>query len=96
MATKKQSTVKKPATGIEKQKAAGLRSAAIVAEGDVADSEQFARWISACMSDLTLGTMSPEVGNSSSAMAGKLLKLTELRLKYGPKGGSALQLVGSK
>jgi hypothetical protein len=48
------------------------------------------------MSDLTLGAMSPEIGNSNSAMAGKLLKLTELRLKYGPKGGGALSLTGSQ
>ena len=95
MAKQKSSTVTKSKTVLAKQKQTELRSAAIIAEGDVADSTQFARWISACMSDLTLGAMSPEVGNSNSAMAGKLLKLTELRLKYGPKGGASLSLIGN-
>lgn len=94
MAKKESSAVAKSKARVAKPKPAGLRSAAIIAEGDVADSFQFARWISACMSDLTLGAMSPEVGNSNSAMAGKLLKLTELRLKYGPKGGGSLPLIG--
>lgn len=66
----------------------------MIEHNDVADSQQFARWLSALMSDLTLGAMSPEVGNANSAVAGKLLKLTELRLKYGPKGGGNLQLLG--
>lgn len=94
MAKKEPSVAAKSTARVAQQKPAGLRSAAVIAEGDVADSHQFARWISACMSDLTLGAMSPEVGNSNSAMAGKLLKLTELRLKYGPKGGGNLALTG--
>ncbi len=39
--------------------------------------------MSAMMSDLVEGAISPSVGNAAVNAGGKLLKIVEMRLKYG-------------
>lgn len=39
--------------------------------------------MSALMSDLIEGTVTPQVGNATVNAGGKLLKIVELQLKYG-------------
>ena len=54
--------------------------------------------MSALMSDLIEGTVTPQVGNATVNAGGKLLKVVELQLKYGkpnPDGSRMpLELVG--
>jgi hypothetical protein len=49
--------------------------------------------MSALMSDVVLGDMTPVAANAVINAGGKLLKATELQLKYGKRGGSPLVLV---
>jgi hypothetical protein len=55
--------------------------------------------MSAMMSDLIEGKISPGVGNAACNAGGKLLKAVELTIKYGQKGPGTgektLQLAGS-
>lgn len=44
--------------------------------------------MSALMSDLIEGNVSPQVGNATVNAGGKLLKVVELNLKYGRKDES--------
>jgi hypothetical protein len=49
--------------------------------------------MSALMSDLIEGSITPQVGNATVNAGGKLLKVVELQLKYGkqePDGGRRL------
>ena len=46
----------------------------------------FAGMMSALMSDLIEGTITPQVGNATVNAGGKLLKVVELQLKYGKNG----------
>jgi hypothetical protein len=73
------------------QKAAS-RSAPLIAGGDITNAQQFARVMSAILSDALTGAIKPAEGNLACNAAGKLLKVTEMQLKYGPKGGGPLQL----
>ena len=65
------------------------RSANIAARG-ITNEHQFASLMSAMMSDAISSALTPGVINATCNAAGKLLKITELRLKYGRK----LKLIG--
>lgn len=63
---------------------ANARSIAL-AQGDIKTGTQFAALMSALMSDLLLGKVTPGIGNATCNAGGKLLKVVELQLKYGTK-----------
>jgi len=77
------------------QKNAPPRSLAVATKG-VKTGEDFARLMSALMSDLIEGRVTPNVGNATCNAGGKLLKVVEMQYKYGTKGpgqpGKALVL----
>lgn len=56
-----------------------------VAENGVSTGGEFASMMSALMSDIIEGSITPQVANAVVNAGGKLLKVTELQLKYGQK-----------
>lgn len=54
-----------------------------IAAGGLETGSQFARFMSAMMGDLVTGRLAPNVGHAAVNAGGKLLKVVELRLKYG-------------
>ncbi len=60
----------------------------------ILNSRDFARGMSALMSDLITNAVTPQIGNAVVNAGGKLLKIVELEHKYGiQRGGSkVLQL----
>lgn len=70
------------------------RSHELTRGADVKDVQQFCRVMSALMSDALSGAVSPGPGNLACNAAGKILKATEMQLKYGAKNGSPLVLTG--
>jgi hypothetical protein len=72
--------------------AAATRSGPIAAAG-VQSGEDFANLMSALMSDILDGSVSPMVANAAVNAGGKLLKITEMQHKYGtPKESKPLTL----
>lgn len=67
-----------------------------IAEGGVYESHRFAEYMLALMTDVVRGAVTPDVCNASCNAGGKLLKMVELQLKYGPKGGAPLNLTGPR
>lgn len=63
------------------------RSLAIAARG-VTTSNDMAQLMSALMSDLIEGRISPGVGNATCNASGKLLKVVEMQYKYGTQPGA--------
>jgi hypothetical protein len=61
------------------------RSLAIAQKG-VRTGKDFASLMSALMSDLIEGRVTPNVGNATCNAGGKLLKVVEMEYKYGTKG----------
>lgn len=59
------------------------------AEKGVKTSRDFANLMSAVMSDLIEGRMSPAVGNATCNAGGKLLKMVEMQYRYGAPGSAA-------
>jgi len=55
--------------------------------GKLQTSKDFANFMSALMSDLVEGKISPNVGNATCNAGGKLLKIVEMEYKYGTKDG---------
>jgi hypothetical protein len=92
MAVKKQGAVEKREEILEKP---ASRALGIISGGDVKTGGKFAELMSALMSDLVMGAMTPDVGNATCNAGGKLLKVVEMQHKYGPKGGD-LALIGPK
>jgi hypothetical protein len=82
MATK-QATTDKPEKSDEQQ--GSPRSLDIAKRGIKTDSD-FANMMSALMSDLIEGKVTPSVGNATCNAGGKLLKVVELKYKYGTQG----------
>lgn len=75
----------------------GPRSRSIAAAG-VYTGNDFAKLMSALMSDLIEGRMTPAIGNACCNAGGKLLKVVELQFKYGmpsPTGDRTLGLIGT-
>ena len=73
------------------------RSLDIAAEG-IRTGGDFARMMSALMSDIIEGKVTPQVGNATVNAGGKLLKVVEMQCKYGtqsPKDSTKiLDLIG--
>jgi hypothetical protein len=61
------------------------------AQQGIHTSQQFAGTMSALMSDLLEGAVTPEIGNAVCNVGGKLLKVVEMQYKYGapPKSANA-------
>lgn len=55
----------------------------------VKTSADFANLMSALMSDLLAGTVTPQVGNAACNAGGKLLKIIEMQHRYGTPDGKA-------
>lgn len=72
--------------------AAPTRSGVIAAAG-VQTGEDFANLMSALMSDVIEGSISPNVANATVNAGGKLLKVVEMQYRYGtPKESKPLTL----
>lgn len=77
------------------------RSLAIASAG-VKTGTEFASLMSALMSDVIQGRLSPQISNAAVNAGGKLLKMVEMEYKYGPRGGATptaqptLSLVGGE
>ena len=54
-----------------------------IARAGIRTGGQFAEMMSALMSDIVEGTITPQVGNATVNAGGKLLKIVEMQLKYG-------------
>jgi hypothetical protein len=74
--------------GIEPQNDSTPRSLAI-AERGIRTGHDFANLMSAVMSDLIAGRMTPSVGNAACNAGGKLLKVVEMSHKLGSGSGGA-------
>ena len=61
------------------------RSLLIAAKG-IRTAQDFANMMSALMSDLIEGKVTPGVGNATCNAGGKMLKAVELQQKYGTDG----------
>jgi hypothetical protein len=61
------------------------RSLAVAAKG-IRTGNDFANLMSALMSDLIEGRVTPSVGNATCNAGGKLLKVVEMQFKYGTLG----------
>jgi hypothetical protein len=57
-----------------------------VASKGIKTGKDFAKLMSALMSDLIEGRVTPNVGNATCNAGGKLLKVVEMEYKYGTKG----------
>lgn len=90
---------KEPST-IAKREATDAKSlvprSVAIAERGITHGQQFAELMSALMTDLVTGAMTPDVANATCNAGGKLLKIVEMQHKYGPKGGGNLALTGPK
>lgn len=62
------------------------RCLGIAAKGIKTDAD-FANMMSALMSDIVEGRVTPSVGNATCNAGGKLLKVVEMRYKYGTDAG---------
>lgn len=68
------------------QASAGTSSGAVgIASLGVHTGEDFAKLMSALMSDVILGTVTPDIANAACNAGGKLLKVVEMQYKYGSK-----------
>jgi len=65
----------------------GARSLPLARAGVKTDRE-FAGLMSALMSDLIEGNITPAVGNAAVNAGGKLLKVVEMRHRYGSQSGN--------
>lgn len=54
-----------------------------VANGGVETGEDFARLMSALMSDVIEGRVTPDIANAACNAGGKLLKVVEMQYRYG-------------
>lgn len=87
MPAKSKAVTEKPATSVEVN---GKPRSLAIAESGVKTSADFARMMSAIMSDVIVGRISPAVGNAACNAGGKLLKMVEMQHRYGrPASGSA-------
>lgn len=89
MAKKERSAAKSSQASTEKSNA---RSVAI-AERGVRIGTDFADLMSALLSDIICGDITPAVGNAACNAGGKLLKIVEMQTKYGT--GKSLRLAGA-
>jgi hypothetical protein len=57
-----------------------------IAERGIRTGNDFANLMSAMMSDLIEGRVTPSIGNATCNAGGKLLKVVEMQCKYGTQG----------
>ena len=69
-----------------KQQEQQPKSLPIAAKG-IKTSGDFSDFMSAMMSDLVEGKLTPSVGNAACNAGGKLLKMVEMKYKYGSRSG---------
>ncbi len=55
----------------------------VIASAGIASSMDFANLMSALMSDIIEGRVTPSTGNAACNAAGKLLKIVEMQYKFG-------------
>lgn len=55
----------------------------VIGERGIINASDFADYMSAVMSDLVSGAITPQVANAACNAGGKLLKVMEMRMKYG-------------
>ena len=70
-----------------------------IARKGVTTGEDFARLMSALMSDVIEGTISPGVANAACNAGGKLLKVVEMQYRYGqqqPKEERSFVLIAGR
>jgi hypothetical protein len=82
MAHKKQTRTDKDQASSERRQQPAPKSLAI-AERGINTAQQFASLMSALMTDLLNGSVTPGIGNATCNAGGKLLKMVELNQKYG-------------
>ena len=58
-----------------------------IAENGIGTGKEFAQFMSAMMSDLVGGRITPGVGNAACNAGGKLLKVVEMQHRYGTTQG---------
>lgn len=56
--------------------------AAVIGRQGVKDGKDFANMMSALMSDVLDGTVTPDIANAACNAGGKLLKIVEMEFKY--------------
>jgi len=56
-----------------------------IADKGIRTSQDFADYMSAMMTDVVTGAVTPQVTNAACNAGGKLLKAVELQMKYGAK-----------
>jgi hypothetical protein len=86
MATKKSSGNKQNKTASGKtapQAKRAVPKSLAFAEAGIHTAQQFAGLMSALMTDLLNGSVTPGIGNATCNAGGKLLKMVELNQKYG-------------
>jgi hypothetical protein len=98
MAAKKSSGATKSKSETKSEQPPPTRSLPI-AENGIKTGPQFSALMSALMTDLLSGSVTPGIANATCNAGGKLLKMVELNLKYGQQqidgGMKTLQLVGT-
>ena len=57
-----------------------------VSRKGIKTGDDFANYMSSLMSDLVEGRITPNVGNAACNAGGKLLKVVEMKYKYGTEG----------
>lgn len=58
----------------------------LIAEKGIKTGNDFANLMSALMSDLIEGRVTPSIGNATCNAGGKLLKIVEMQYRYGTQG----------
>lgn len=58
-----------------------------ISERGIRTGADFANVMSALMGDLIAGRVTPQVGNATCNVGGKLLKIVEMQHRYGTTGG---------
>lgn len=69
----------------------GAPRSVAIAQSGVKTGREFANLMSALMSDLIEGRITPDVGNATCNAGGKLLKVVEMQAKYGASGTGAAE-----
>jgi len=84
MAAKKSSrTAKSETVSKESEQERKPPKSLAIAEHGVRTAQQFSALMSALMTDLLNGSITPGIGNATCNAGGKLLKMVELNQKYG-------------
>ena len=69
---------------VEQEQSRALR----FSEAGIASGADFANVMSALMSDLIAGRVTPQVGNAVCNVGSKLLKVVEMQHRYGTRAGA--------